>query len=632
MQTRPLTPRVLLSILILSIFCGCSSKAPPPIKEESPQQTSQFQVDQEIPEAVHAEQAGDLETAAQIYLRAAETQPGPTKYHFQLRAIQLLIKGNYIDQAHRLALSVSTAALSETQTNQLLLLHSKIALSQQNPELSLQHLNNIAYDILSPSENQRYFLLKADTHATLQQPENSFLYLSQAMLLTESPEEIEIIENRIWSTLLQLPPNSLEQLRQIPSPPDTVPGWLDLFTIYQKQNRLSARPDLEIAQWQTNYPEHPASQHLLDSITALQEDVLFQPQVIAILLPQTGPFAKAANAIKTGLIAAFLERNNPSYAPELQFYDTGELTDQALNAYDRAIQEGAELVIGPLRKDNVSALALRESLPVPTLALNRAQLEQAVDNLYLFGLSPEDEAQQIAEKAWLDGYNHSLTLVPEGGWGERLNLAFEDTWVQYGGKSLEQQNFNPTAQDFTKPLRALLNLDESRARIKALKQLIGSEIRTEPRRRQDVDFIFLASRPQQARQIRPQLKFFYAESIPVYATSHVYTGMPDPKKDHDMNDIVFCDIPWVLEPNKTWNNILEQWPNRAPAYIRLYALGVDSYNIISHLRRLSAYKFQQFPGQTGTLTLNELQQIKRQLLWARFVNGKPKRISSPLAF
>ena len=99
-----------------------------------------------------------------------------------------------------------------------------------------------------------------------------------------------------------------------------------------------------------------------------------------------------------------------------------------------------------------------------------------------------------------------------------------------------------------------------------------------------------------------------------------------------MNDIIFCDMPWVLQKNDAWQNILNHWPSQAPTFMRLYALGADSYNIVSHLRRLSAYKFQQFPGQTGLLSLNELQQIKRQLLWARFVNGKPKRINSPLAF
>jgi len=320
------------------------------------------------------------------------------------------------------------------------------------------------------------------------------------------------------------------------------------------------------------------------------------------------------------------------YKPEIRFYNSGELTEQTLNAYDRAVFEGANLIIGPLSKNNVSALTSREALPIPTLALNSIDIDTPIENLYLFGLNPEDEAKQVAEKAWLDGYNQALVLTPKGKLGERLEIAFSEKWRAFGGKTIERQQFNPTAQDFTKPLQALLNLDESKARIRAVKNLLGNAVRTEPRRRQDVDFIFLTAQPQQARQIRPQLKFFYAGNIPVYATSHVFTGTPNPKTDHDMNDIMFCDMPWALEAKPTWEKIRLNWPNQAPIYKRLYALGVDSFNIIAHLRRLSAYKFQQFPGETGQLNIDSAQHIKRQLRWARFVNGRPVPSPSQQAF
>jgi hypothetical protein len=480
-------------------------------------------------------------------------------------------------------------------------------------------------------ELKQFFLLNAEAYAQRQQAETTFLSLSKALPLTDDSDEYETIENKIWIILTQLPQESLNNLRQQNiSPQDS--GWVDLALIYQSHNTLSSRPDLQIDAWQAQYPDHPATQQLLDSIKALQSDILFQPQIIAVLLPQSGTFAKPANAIKTGLIAAFMARENTGYTPELRFYDSGELAEQALNAYDRAIQEGAELVIGPLSKDNVEALSNRESLAVPTLALNTIQQDKVVDNLFFFGLTPEDEAQQAAEKAWLDGYNRGLVLTPNGVWGDRLYAAFNETWVKYGGKTIEQQAFNPTAQDFSKPLQALLNLDESRVRIRAIRQILGSEVDAEPRRRQDIDFIFLVASPQQARQIRPQLKFFYAESIPIYATSHLYTGTPAPETDHDMNDIFFCDMPWVIETNPLWQDIADNFPTQAPAYKRLYALGVDSFNIIPHLRRFSAYKFQQLAGQTGLLSLDSQQHIKRQLLWARFINGKPVRASSQQAF
>ncbi len=632
MRNHPLSLSLLFLSACLMSACGTSSKAPP-IASDDPQHSElQEGLSPILPEAVEAEKRGEFESAARLYLEAAEISPTQTQHTYQLKAITLLLKGNFLAQASRLAHRLSgSKTLSESQTTQLTLLQSQIAVAQQNPDQALQYLSTLPSDNLTRAEKRTYLQLKADAHKQRHESEEAFLALSQTLALTDDSDNYANVENNIWAMLIQLSPESLSDLRLRSDSPETL-GWLDLAEIYHGYNSLSSRMDLDIAAWLVRYPNHPASPQLLDSIKALQNDILFKPQVIALLLPDGGPFAKPAAAIKTGFIAAFMARADESYTPEIRFYDSGELADQTLNAYDRAVLEGAELIVGPLSKNNVSTLAQRETLPIPTLALNSIELEHAVDNLYLFGLNPEDEAKQVAEKAWLDGYNQALSLIPKGKLGERLGRAFSETWRAFGGKTMEQQQFDPTAQDFSRPLQALLNLDESKARIRAIKNLLGHEVRTEPRRRQDVDFIFLTAQPQQARQIRPQLKFFYAGNIPVYATSHVFTGSVNPRTDHDMNDILFCDMPWVLDSQPLWEKIHANWPNQSSRYKRLYALGVDSFDIIAHLRRLSAYKFQQFPGRTGLLSLDNVHHIKRKLRWARFVNGRPVPLASQQSF
>ena len=61
--------------------------------------------------------------------------------------------------------------------------------------------------------------------------------------------------------------------------------------------------------------------------------------------------------------------------------------------------------------------------------------------------------------------------------------------------------------------------------------------------------MFLAATPQQARQIKPTLAFQYAGDLPVYATSHLYTGTNNPTQDQDLNGIRFCETPWLLNPS-----------------------------------------------------------------------------------
>src|SRR5205823_5983563 len=66
------------------------------------------------------------------------------------------------------------------------------------------------------------------------------------------------------------------------------------------------------------------------------------------------------------------------------------------------------------------------------------------------------------------------------------------------------------------------------------------------KRRQDADMIFMIAPPEYARQIKPLLNYYYAGNLPIYATSHVYQGIPNAALDNDLNGIQFCDMPWTI--------------------------------------------------------------------------------------
>jgi hypothetical protein len=172
-----------------------------------------------------------------------------------------------------------------------------------------------------------------------------------------------------------------------------------------------------------------------------------------------------------------------------------------------------------------------------------------------------------------------------------------------------------------------MNIDESQRRYRSLEHLLNEKISFTPRRRQDVDFVFLAAYPRQARQIRPQLKFFYAGDLPVYATSHVYTGNLNQERDRDMDGLAFGDMPWVLSESTTHRNLrttLDPYISKAGNQLqRLYALGIDAYNIIAALNTLKQYPYERFDGETGSLSLDGKQRIHRQLTWVKFRSGRP---------
>ena len=142
--------------------------------------------------------------------------------------------------------------------------------------------------------------------------------------------------------------------------------------------------------------------------------------------------------------------------------------------YQQAIDEGAQFVIGPLRKESVRQLLALPTLPVPILALNTIEADQAgSEYLFQFGLAPEDEAREVARRAWADGHLRAIALIPEGEWGTRIYRAFLDEWQALGGRMLEVGYYDAGKTDHGDAISASLNLDSSKARHKQIVSLAG---------------------------------------------------------------------------------------------------------------------------------------------------------------
>ena len=205
-------------------------------------------------------------------------------------------------------------------------------------------------------------------------------------------------------------------------------------------------------------------------------------------------------------------------------------------------------------------------------------------NAYHFGLSPSNEARQVAAKAAKKGFHRALIIAPAGGWGDEIVTAFSAQWQSAGGVVADKLTYD-NSTDLNLAIRDILHVSSSQVREKQLKQLLGKKIQAITRRRQDIDMIFLLAYPSKARQIKPLLKYYFAGDLPVYATSTVYGGSLNVMKDKDLDGIIFCDIPWVFSHQIGDKN----WPEQLNSYNRLYALGMDSYVLVSQLDELMLF-------------------------------------------
>lgn len=605
----------LTALLLAYLIAGCSTSPP-----RSPEAASPVQQ-----QARALEASGNFSAAAQLYITAASrATAGKEQQTLQLQAADSLIRGEDYPAARRLLDEMPpTLASSELQQHHTVNM-AALALADQHPAEAMVLLEKV-----SASGSFAADLHRLSAEAYLQE----FRYYQSARervlldpLLTDPAAQLEN-QFAIWETLNRLTDAELQQLRTAP-PPDPLSGWMELVEL----SRLYLQqPDAlveVIPHWQQRYPAHPATRafipRLLESITLAGQP----PAQIALLLPFHGALAGAAAAIRDGVLAAYYDTPDTTEQPRLQLYDTGESPESALAAYQQAVLDGAQFVIGPLRKEAVQALAMQPQLAVPVLALNQLE-DPALFNpsLYQFGLAPEDEAREAARLAWREGYTRTIALLPENEWGERVYAAFAEEWLILGGVILDTRRYDDSKTDHGKMISDTLKLDSSEARHQQLSRHLGVELEFEPRRRGDVDFFFLIASPNQARLIRPQLSFYRATTIPVYATSRVYSGQPNATQDADMNGIIFCDMPWTLDKDSNWlhlqQTINDFWPADASRYVRLYALGIDAYRLVPFLGKGYGGMLGAYRGVTGNLTLARQGLISRTLRCAEFRQGLP---------
>jgi outer membrane PBP1 activator LpoA protein len=289
-------------------------------------------------------------------------------------------------------------------------------------------------------------------------------------------------------------------------------------------------------------------------------------------------------------------------------------------------------------KDDVTALAASNEVAVPTLALNQAADEATATPpalLFQFALDPEEEARQVAQRITADGRTRGLVLLPNDEWGQRVFRAFDTELKTLGGTIAGMRFYDTASRDYSTPITQLLLVDESRARANALNSILGQRLEFEPRRRGDIQFIFMGAFPSQGRSLRPALRFHMSSDLPIYTTSHIFE--PDSQANTDINGVMFPHMPLVISPDSVSTDLRttlnQYWPARARGNIRLYAFGFDAYRVIPLLKagQFGSGSANAVPGMTGLLSVDSKGHIRRALDWARVSDGKPVQLDAPQA-
>jgi outer membrane PBP1 activator LpoA protein len=422
-------------------------------------------------------------------------------------------------------------------------------------------------------------------------------------------------QESIFASLLELQQSNLnEQANKAIT--SELRGWLSLAAMTKQYQNTPMRQLEALNQWQRVWSTHPAAVLPPLRLATLSSVVENQATSVALFLPLNGDLAPFGRAIRDAVIAS---RFQVGRDVDIQVYDSTNTDIGAL--LSSAVQAGAQLAIGPLDRTKVTTLASLE-LPIPVLALNRTLDGSANPNLYQFGLAPEDEMVQVADQVFREGKRNALIIYPDNAWGERNFNAFQNRWRGLGGNVINASAYSDQ-RDYSTMIKTLLDVDLSEGRANDLRRIIGQGFEFTPRRRQDIDFVFLLANQSQARGINPTLAFYYAEDIPVYSTSHVYEYSDSKIESIDLNGIRFCDIPWKLgDPDVSQQQLQALWPNAKSTLAPFYALGVDAFRLHPRLEQMKRLPTERIFGETGILQLDSRNVVNRKLAWAQFDDGE----------
>ncbi len=497
-----------------------------------------------------------------------------------------------------------------------------LALRAERPDEADILLQQAASD-LPRSDRKRFEQLSASTKQMLARPGSrgisNAVALSRALSRYDPEQALALLQS-----LQDIPSGELAIRAVNPRGDQTLVGWFDLALV-MRQNLVQPKGLEEaINSWKSRHPHHVLEEDEALDLWLRYRQQFTTPRKVAVLLPESGRLQAAAEAIRDGILNAFLTQRSDA---ELHFVPTGEEGELVPPAYFEALDLGAQWIIGPLQKPSIEALLNLAGLITPLLALNDLPDQLNVPpglagQIYGLSFSPDEEVRSLAREVIRSGFHRAIILTPEGEWGERMAQAFSVEFLHEDRQIVASSRYLESENDHSAVLKRLLKIDESEAREKALENTLQMKLEFEPIRRNDVDVIFLAAGPTQGRLIRPQLRFNYGGDIPVYATSKIFSGKPDRVADQDLDGVRFPITPFQLgldskDPLPALSSI------RGGVFASLYALGRDAWNLLPWLDLMQHDPDFRFPGASGYYRKGSGGNLLREPAFAVFRGGVP---------
>jgi len=325
------------------------------------------------------------------------------------------------------------------------------------------------------------------------------------------------------------------------------------------------------------------------------------PTQLAVLLPATGNLAPAGAAVRDGILTAYY--GEARRRPTIKFYDTAGTPDGARKAATQAVADGAQLILGPLSREEVGALFSQADAGIPVIALNRGGEAPPTGNAS-FALLPDDEGLFAADRLANRGQLKVLVISQRDESGQRAIATFREQLRARGGDVVAEITIDDAAGNLASQLAPVI---------------AGGTAPTA---------VFMPLRAAQARLVVAQLKLSPLAAVPRVSTSLVLSGA-SAAKDGELDGVEFPELPWLLGARAGYPDaaaLSDKLGTASGPSQRLFAFGLDAWKLAAYLDRFGVDPGYRLHGATGELRPDGAGVVQPQANWATFRGGRPPAV------
>ncbi len=195
----------------------------------------------------------------------------------------------------------------------------------------------------------------------------------------------------------------------------------------------------------------------LDDLRMSLEVDKVDPQLLAVLLPMSGPHAAIGEELWAGMSLAM----DPESSAKVSVFDTQGTEAGAVKAVQEAVKSGALLALGPagrLESRAAAGAASASELPIALMA-PEARAADAEADVFRMALSPSFEAEQAAIVAVELGYRLLAVMTPRDELGRSQTRAFIKTAKAAGAEVVSVGSYDPSGANLEQDFKKFLSLE-----------------------------------------------------------------------------------------------------------------------------------------------------------------------------